>query len=620
MTSMRLLLAGACLAISGLTSCTNDEAPPDAAAADLAGALTTGKLPAGLFQGAPQPEHDAVVTGMGEASRSVEVADVVEEEDTATVTLDWRWELEGHEWEYRSTAELTRAGTGWRATWEPSLVEPSLTPGERLEVSTAAAPRGDILGARGARIVTERPVVRFGVDKTAVAPRRAADSARRAARLLGVSPGPFAKAVRTAGEDAFVEAIVLRPEDARAVDPAYDRVPGAVAIRDELPLAPTREFAAAILGRVGAVTAELVEESEGRLRAGDVTGLSGLQQRYDEQLAGSPGVTVAAVEEDRSRELFTEAPVEGEPLRTTIDVRLQTEAERLLAVPEPENPGPAAAIVAVRPSTGAILAAASGPGADGLNVATYGRYPPGSTFKVVTSLALLRAGLTPDSTVPCPATVTVDGKSFENYDDYPAPQLGRITLREAVAHSCNTAFLGSRERLEDQALADAAASLGFGVDHDLGFPAYFGEVPPPRSETEAAADLIGQGTVLASPLAMATVAASAQAGRTVVPHLLEGFQPAADPATPLTSEEAGFLRELMRAVVTEGSGAFLDDVPGSVGAKTGTAEYGDPGPDGEPATHAWMIAIRGDLAVAVFVETGVSGSSTAGPLLERFLD
>jgi cell division protein FtsI/penicillin-binding protein 2 len=188
-----------------------------------------------------------------------------------------------------------------------------------------------------------------------------------------------------------------------------------------------------------------------------------------------------------------------------------------------------------------------------------------------------------------------------------------------VAHSCNTAFIGSRGRLRGDALADAAASLGFGVDHDLGFPAYFGEVPEPRSETEAAADLIGQGTVLASPLAMATVAASVSAGRTVVPHLVSGFQQKADPATPLRPAEARSLRELMRAVVTEGSGSVLSGLPGQVGAKTGTAEYGQPGPDGDLPTHAWMIATQRDLAVAVFVETGASGSQTAGPLLERFL-
>ena len=76
---------------------------------------------------------------------------------------------------------------------------------------------------------------------------------------------------------------------------------------------------------------------------------------------------------------------------------------------------------------------------------------------------------------------------------------------------------------------------------------------------------------------------------------------------------------MMRAVVTEGSGSLLAGLPGAVGAKTGTAEYGSPGEDGAGAgalpTHAWMIATQGDLAVAVFVETGESGSQSAGPLL-----
>ena len=79
------------------------------------------------------------------------------------------------------------------------------------------------------------------------------------------------------------------------------------------------------------------------------------------------------------------------------------------------------------------------------------------------------------------------------------------------------------------------------------------------------------------------------------------------------------LRGLLRGVVDTGSGRFLLDVPGVTGAKTGTAEYGEPDASGELATHAWMIATRGDLAVAVFVETGVSGSQTAGPVLEAFL-
>ena len=73
----------------------------------------------------------------------------------------------------------------------------------------------------------------------------------------------------------------------------------------------------------------------------------------------------------------------------------------------------------------------------------------------------------------------------------------------------------------------------------------------------------------------------------------------------------------MRAVVTDGSGRVLADLPGApVLAKTGTAEYGQKAP---LRTHAWMVAIHGNLAVAVFVEDGQSGSGTAGPILRQFL-
>jgi cell division protein FtsI/penicillin-binding protein 2 len=129
--------------------------------------------------------------------------------------------------------------------------------------------------------------------------------------------------------------------------------------------------------------------------------------------------------------------------------------------------------------------------------------------------------------------------------------------------------------------------------------------------------MIGQGKDEASPLAMAAVAASVSAGKTVVPHLVSGHQ-ATPTAKPLTSAETAQLRQMMRAVVTEGSaGRVLGDLSGPAPiAKTGTAEYGTSKP---PKTHAWMIAAQGDLAVAVFVADGSSGSGTAGPLLAEFL-
>jgi cell division protein FtsI/penicillin-binding protein 2 len=156
-----------------------------------------------------------------------------------------------------------------------------------------------------------------------------------------------------------------------------------------------------------------------------------------------------------------------------------------------------------------------------------------------------------------------------------------------------------------------------GVDHDLGFPAYFGNVVPPTSETTRAADMIGQGEILASPMTMATVMASVVVGHTVVPQLVTGLDvpPTSSPA--VTPAQDATLKQMLRGVVLHGTGEGLSDVPGPpVIAKTGTAEF-DRG--STRLTHAWMIAGQGDLAVCAFVDVGHTGAGVAGPLLEQFL-
>jgi cell division protein FtsI/penicillin-binding protein 2 len=602
-----LLLAAACDLIGGDPS-------PDDAVDRLATALSTRSLEGvDLVEGPNEAEQQLgeIVAEMKDFPVKVTATDAEAKDKSAAATLRWSWDLPGDDWEYDAPVELLLDGDTWRVDWAPTIVEPSLKDDEVLGTTTLLARRGDILGARGRPIVTQRPVVRFGIDKTKVGAANAPESARRLAELLDIDVAPYAARVRKAGPEAFVEALVLRERDAAQVAGVED-IPGAVALGTELPLAPTREFAAPLLGTVGAATAELIKKSGGEIKEGDQVGLSGLQARYDDQLAGAPGVQIEAVNADGvERELFESAETNGEPLRTTLDLDLQERAEQILA-----GVGPASALVALRPSTGEILAAASGPGSKGYNTATFGQYPPGSTFKIVTSLALLRSGLTPASTVECPPTLTVDGKQFKNYDDYPSSALGSIPLREAVANSCNTALIGQRDRLGDDDLAEAAAALGVGVDHDLGFPAYFGQVPPPESETGKAASMIGQGTVLVSPMAIATAMASVVEGKAVLPMFLPEHEvDQIAPDAPLTGAEAQALRTLLRAVVTEGSGRGLADVPDPpVLAKTGTAEFGTEG-----KTHTWMTAAQGDLAVAVFVEVGESGSQTAGPLLESFL-
>lgn len=627
-------LGAVLLATGGLSACSGDDdgdgaraaaealasalafdpgsAPDAAALGDLAALEWSG-------DGADVPEeYAAIVAGMDAVAPAVSVADVREAEDEATATLTWAWPVvDGADpWSYDSTVAFTRSGDRWAAEWTPSVVEPSLVEGETLDATSLPAQRGDITGAGGDTLVIERPVVRIGIDRTKVEAAAAPGAARALAQLVEIEVKPFVDAVRAAGDKAFVEAITYRADEVPpAVRAGIDGITGAHQVTGEQALAPTRDFAAPILGRVGPVTAEMVEKDPEAYRSGDVAGISGLQARYDEQLRGTTGRAVRAVPADggEERELFLAEPAAGRPLSLTLDRRLQILAERVLA-----DVAPASAIVAIRPSDGSILAAANGAGTGGQNHATFGRFAPGSTFKAVTSLALLRAGLTPQTRVECPPTTTVDGKRFKNYSDYPSSSIGTIALEEAIAQSCNTALIGARAKVQDGDLADAAASLGLGIDHDLGFPAYFGEVPPPASETEGAADLIGQGKVLASPMAMATVIASVQAGTTVVPHLVDGVDVSVPAeARPLGATEARQLKAMLRRVVTDGSGRGLADVPGGpVIAKTGTAEYAD----GDTIrTHAWMIAAQGDLAVAVFVQTGESGSQTAGPLLEEFL-
>lgn len=632
-SELRVGPATCVLLLAVLTGCSDGGGPggPDeataaaeAVATDLAAALAdpeqladVGWVDGGDGSGVAE-RYGEIVAGMDGITPTVTAGDVDRDGATATVTLTWSWPVvEGEDpWSYESTAELREVRDTWQVVWKPALVEPSLGKNEVLDALTSPADRGDILGARGEVLVTERPVLRFGIDRVRVDLPEAAESARALARLVGVDVAPYVKAVRAAGDRAFVEAITFRKREVpAAVRASYDEIPGAIAVADEIALAPTRDFAAPILGRVGPVTAEMIAEHPDRYRVGDVAGVSGLQARYDERLGGKAGRVVQAVSETEAgpgRELYRAATVDGKPLELTLDLRLQQRAEELLA-----DVGPASALVAIRPSDGAVLVAANGPGTGGQNYATFGRFAPGSTFKIVSSLALLRAGLNPDTPVTCPQTITVDGKRFGNYTGYPVSATGRIPLRTALAESCNTAFIGARGELGETDLASAAASLGLGVDHDLGFPAYFGSVAPPASETEAAADLIGQGTVLASPMTMAAVIGSVQQGELVVPTLLADYEVAPHDHDPLTAKEAAQLKEMLRAVVTGGSGAQLADVPGPpVIAKTGTAEYAA---DRGTRTHAWMVAAQGDLAVAVFVEDGESGSRTAGPILEEFL-
>ena len=659
----KLSLALVGLIIGGsLVACDDGRAGAQDAAKQLAAAVAGLDVGSVAFDGkdaaAANEQLKEVFQALDPAKPAVEAGELTLEKDHATVPLNYSWKIGSGEWKYTASAELKKSGDKWLTVWKPALLVPELAEGEVLGSASQSPERAEILGAGEAKLVTSRPVVYVGIDKPRLASADPAASATKLAQLVGVDPAAYTQQVEAAGPEAFVAAITLRQDGRTITDEQIAQIPGARSVPDLLPLAPTRTFARAILGTAAEANAEQIEKSGGALKAGDTTGTGGLQQQYDAQLRGTNGVQVFAVKEGLTAEekqalpnqgrriLFQVEMKPGTPVKTTLDPKLQQLAEDILA-----NVGPASAIVSLRPSSGAVLAAASGPGSNGYNTAMLGQYAPGSTFKMVDSLAMIRNGMTPDSKVECTPTLTVDGRTFKNAEGYPEGSLGSVTLRDAFAHSCNTAFIAARDSVSQAQLESAATSLGVAVEAPgLGADAFLGSVPGEAEGTEHAASMIGQGKVLLSPLAAAVMAGSVAKGSPVSPTLVlnaeagsgsasetaapegsgtpttDGTSPslsstAPAPAKaaekPVTAAEAAALADMMRAVVTSGHAGFLASVPGEpVGAKTGTAEFGTENP---PKTHAWIVAVHGDLAVAVFVEEGGLGATTSGPLLKEFL-
>ena len=219
----------------------------------------------------------------------------------------------------------------------------------------------------------------------------------------------------------------------------------------------------------------------------------------------------------------------------------------------------------------------SRPTTAGFDIALDGQYPPGSTFKIVTSADLLEHGFTPSSTVSCPAKITVDGRDFHNFEGEAAASL---TLQQAFAASCNNAFIGSATRLSVTSFAKTAREFGLGAAPHVGLEAFGGRVPDPTSDTERAATAIGQARVVVSPLAMACVAATVATGRFRAPTLVAGTH-SVEVSPAIAPKVIADLRSMMAAVVTSGTAAGRGLPAGTYG-KTGTAEFGTADPPADP--------------------------------------
>ncbi|MET9022201.1 penicillin-binding transpeptidase domain-containing protein [Actinopolymorpha sp. NPDC004070] len=512
-------------------------------------------------------------------------------------------------WRYTTAAEVREDDQGrWKVWWTPQTFHPKLTAATSLHLERELPARASIVDHAGKPLTKETPVVRVGVEPRRVKPDVTYAKLRQ---VLDVDPNALRRRAEAADPTYFVDVLTLREPAYQKARARLDAIPGVVTREDTMSLGPSSSFARGVLGVVAPATADSLKNAGPLAADGDAVGASGLQAAYQKQLAGSPGGRIDVVrtaDDHRVTTVFSRKPVPGKPLRTTLDPDVQNAAEDAVA-----GQAKPTALVAVRAGTGEVLAAANGPGVTSYNRAFVGRYPPGSTFKVVSVSALLADGLRPGDMVTCPSDTSVGGKHFKNAYDFSLPD-GPMT--DAFAHSCNTTVVERARDLDDGELVAMAERFGIGTKWKLGLPAYSGSVPEPRDLVDLAASMIGQGRVQMSPLGMALVAATVDAGRPYKPVLLPDVAPGGPAGDKLPAGLVTRMRGLMRAVVATGSAKELD-LPGpDVYAKTGTAEYGS---DDPPRTHAWMIGYRGDIAFAVLVEDGGAGGKDAGPVARSFL-
>ncbi len=554
---------------------------------------------------------EANLDGLDGASLNASIDSVAEEGDQAEAAAVMTWSVPDiGEFEYTNDAlRLNLDGDEWRIAWSERVVHPDLQGDERLGTTEEPPPRAPILDREGRELVSVQPVVEVGVIPEELDDPEAAVA--EIAELTEADAETFQAAIDAAADPGnFVPAITLRQSEFDAVEQQLSAIPGTEFGERELPLAPNRDFARVLLGNVGPATEEQIEESDGEVDLDDVIGQGGLQAEFEEQLAGTPAraVVIRNAKGDVVETIEGTDAVDGEPLETTLDLEVQDAAEKALGDIDGK-----VGLVAIEPSTGDILAVANRPTDDGFNRAMAGQYPPGSTFKVITTTALLEAGLDPEEIVDCPETIVAGGREFVNFEGSAA---GAVPFSTDFAQSCNTAFVSLADRLEPDSLRQTAQTY-FGFGTDLGYlpvEAFSGDVPRSRDEVEQAAAMIGQARILASPLAMAGAAAAVQDGTWHEPRLVADDE--TGEAEPLPADDAETLRLLMRSVVTTGTGTALASVLGEPIGKSGTAEYGSGDP---PPTHAWFIAAREDVAVAVIVEDGTSGGEVAAPIVADFL-
>ena len=332
---------------------------------------------------------------------------------------------------------------------------------------------------------------------------------------------------------------------------------------------PFGSAAGSTVGHIGTLDRKEAAETE-RYEPGDLAGASGMEAAFDERLAGDPGFLLDVVRGSRTLErVLRKRPRRGRPVKTTLDMRIQEAAAAAYG-------STAGGAVVLDPSTGDLLAVVSSAELDPasyvgakdvnpFNRALSGLYPPGSSLKVMTGAAALETGVVDvDTRLSGPA----EYKGVRNFE---SGEFGTLDFATAVKFSVNTAFAQIAEDLGARRLTRFARAFGFGRPPEMALGAATSSFPRPEDEGDLMWGSIGQAQVLASPLQMATVAATiGNGGRRMEPRIERGVKPAGERV--VSRRTAATMTRLMENVVEGGTGIGAQIAGVRVAGKTGTAE------------------------------------------------
>ncbi len=348
---------------------------------------------------------------------------------------------------------------------------------------------------------------------------------------------------------------------------------------------------------------------------------------------------------EQVKEQELDMKVRGDSVVLTLDSRLQKACYDALGSYN-------GAVVVLEPDTGKILAMVSKPdfnpntiesewenlisdstNSSLFNRATQGQYPPGSTFKILTTLAYLREH--PDDyrefSYTCNGSISRNDVTITCYG---GEVHGNVDLESSFVHSCNGSFASIGMELDNSKFKEICEDFLFNTELPITLPSgrSLFRLEKGASYGEEMMTAIGQGNTLVSPLEMAMVASAvANGGNMMKPYfvdhietydgsLVKKYKPSVCKEV-MSSEESGILAGYMTKTVEEGTASMLSGQSYTAAGKTGSAEHegGEAG-----GTHSWFVGYSNveapDLAIAVIAENGGSGSSTAVPIAKQIFD